>query len=332
MQKKLIALAVASLVSGAAFAQVAPNNITLGGIIDVGYMYSSKGQVPTLKSHSSIDSGYLDGSRFTLTGSEDLGNGLKVGFSTEFDFGTDFTSGGLSVAKNNLNIGGGWGTVSAGSFGSALDDINGYGETGNGWGNGVIGMISTTDSMYNAVKYNSPDFNGISFMAGYATNIGNTQDSSVGTQQPGYSARVSYVAGPVKFGLGALHRKNDVLVGTAPHANEWLTSGSYDFGVVKLGGTYSHAKLENNNVNKNWRINLGAPIGANDAVSVSYSRTRVTNTGYSAHENGVGLSYQHTLSKRTFVYANYGQSSGDDIASVTGGFDRAFRVGLHHNF
>jgi predicted porin len=37
MQKKLIALAVASLASGAAFAQT---NVTIYGIADAGYVYS----------------------------------------------------------------------------------------------------------------------------------------------------------------------------------------------------------------------------------------------------------------------------------------------------
>jgi predicted porin len=37
MQKKLIALAVASLASGAAFAQT---NVTIYGIVDAGYVYS----------------------------------------------------------------------------------------------------------------------------------------------------------------------------------------------------------------------------------------------------------------------------------------------------
>jgi predicted porin len=38
MQKKLIALAVASLASGAAFAQT---NVTMYGIADAGYVYST---------------------------------------------------------------------------------------------------------------------------------------------------------------------------------------------------------------------------------------------------------------------------------------------------
>ena len=38
MQKKIIALAVAGLVSGAAFAE---SNVVISGIVDVGYQYSS---------------------------------------------------------------------------------------------------------------------------------------------------------------------------------------------------------------------------------------------------------------------------------------------------
>ena len=66
MQKKLIALAVASLASGAAFAQT---NVTIYGIADAGYVYSSgdpiKGVAGT-NTFSGIVSGILSGSDVQL--------------------------------------------------------------------------------------------------------------------------------------------------------------------------------------------------------------------------------------------------------------------------
>ena len=60
MQKKIIALAVAGLVSGAAFAQ---SNVTVYGIVDMGYQYSWDNNSDNAKSKSEMKSGGLDGSR-----------------------------------------------------------------------------------------------------------------------------------------------------------------------------------------------------------------------------------------------------------------------------
>lgn len=73
MQKRIIALAVASLVSGAAVAQVAPNNVTLYGIVDIGFGHYSDANAANTKSKSAIDSGQWKTSRFGFKGTEDLG-------------------------------------------------------------------------------------------------------------------------------------------------------------------------------------------------------------------------------------------------------------------
>lgn len=348
MQKKLIALAVAGLVTGSAFAQVAPNNVTLYGIIDVGYQYVSKADAAGLKNHGQINSGGQDGSRFGFKGSEDLGNGLSVGFTTEFDFGTDFNAGTLKAVKNSLNLSGAFGTVTGGSFGTATDDINGYSEAGGmGWGNGVVGMIATGGDHFNAVKYNSPVMNGFDAMIAYSTHNADQQDPNTNTapttaagvttlnaQNPGYSARISYAPGPLKVGLAVQRFKGDYT--GANSSNEWLLSAGYDFGMVKVGAGYDRARTTGDDIRKAWRINVGAPIGANDSVALSYSRVKVSlDAGGSDKASGLGLSYNHNLSKRTNVYATYGQvqsESGADIANVTDGYDRAFKVGVRHQF
>ena len=74
MQKKIIALAVAGLVSGAAFAQ---SNVTVYGIADAAFQYSSSSYVNGVKSQSAINDGGQDGSRVGFKGTEDLGNGLS---------------------------------------------------------------------------------------------------------------------------------------------------------------------------------------------------------------------------------------------------------------
>ena len=93
MQKKLIALAVASLASGAALAQT---NVTIYGIADAGYVYSSGGTPTGVKgtyTFSGIQSGLLSGSRLGFKGEEALGNGLKAVFTLEYWLALDTNSG-----------------------------------------------------------------------------------------------------------------------------------------------------------------------------------------------------------------------------------------------
>jgi predicted porin len=94
MQKKIIALAVAGLVSGAAFAQ---SNVTIYGVADAGFVNSSgdrNGNVNKGNANfSGIQSGILAGSRIGFKGEEGLGNGLKAVFTLEYNLNIDDNSG-----------------------------------------------------------------------------------------------------------------------------------------------------------------------------------------------------------------------------------------------
>lgn len=126
MQKKIIALAVAAMASGAAFAQ---SNVTVYGIADMGYNYSSGSEAKAagnatgvgaakLKSRSGVDSGLQSGSRLGFKGTEDLGNGLSALFTYEMGLNVDQgTSGqGSKTFGRQAFVGltGGFGTVLAG--------------------------------------------------------------------------------------------------------------------------------------------------------------------------------------------------------------------------
>ena len=81
MQKKLIALAVAGIASGTAFAQ---SNVTIYGIADMSYVNYSDANANGVGSTHQINSGQWKTSRFGLKGSEDLGNDLSAIFQMEF--------------------------------------------------------------------------------------------------------------------------------------------------------------------------------------------------------------------------------------------------------
>jgi predicted porin len=107
MQKKLIALAVASVASGAAFAQT---NVTMYGIADAGYVYSSGDAVRNVggsNEFSGIQSGLLSGSRLGFRGEEALGNGLKAVFTLEYALEIDNNNGvGANGSNAQTGVGG----------------------------------------------------------------------------------------------------------------------------------------------------------------------------------------------------------------------------------
>ena len=78
MHKQLITLALASIASGAAFAQ---SNVTVYGIVDVGYGYYSDGNADDVKSIHKIDGNQWKTTRFGFKGSENLGDGSPRIFS-----------------------------------------------------------------------------------------------------------------------------------------------------------------------------------------------------------------------------------------------------------
>jgi len=117
MQKKLIALAVASVASGAAFAQT---NVTMYGIADAGYIYSQgDAALGGTNKFSGIQSGLLSGSRLGFRGEEALGNGLKAVFTLEYSLTIDNntgvgSTGGLNARQQFVGLAGGFGQIALG--------------------------------------------------------------------------------------------------------------------------------------------------------------------------------------------------------------------------
>lgn len=350
MQKKIIALAVAGLVSGAAFAQ---SNVTVYGIADVAYQFSSSSYVDGVKSQSAINDGGQDGSRVGFKGTEDLGNGLKAFFQLEQRFHLDATAnnedGDTGLAQRNSNVGlmGNWGTVKAGSFGSVHDDYNGYSEAGGmGWGNGVFAMLATVDAR-NAVEYISPNMSGLEFKVGVSTSYDNVGEveaiDDLNDNLRGYFASAAYANGGLKAALTVDRAKYQTESPDKVAKTEWLASVGYDFGVVKVGAGYDRNRTVDNDIVKTWRVNIGAPISANDAVALSYSRQKLDHADAALSDSkgsGWGVSYSHAMSKRTNIYATYGhvslnstaEAEGDVEMDGAGTYRSAFKVGMRHFF
>ncbi len=276
MQKKLIALAVAGLASGAAFAQ---SNVTIYGIADAGYAYSTGDNSPSStgvhkgQSASVVQSGLWNGSRIGFKGEEGLGNGLKAIFTLEYSLNIDTNNGiGSNAGATNAMASG------SGGANSTLQSRQTWvGLSGDKWGKATLGrqyspgyfmlrndaMGGSTNSVWsnlsnkngttitpnsaarwnNSIAYASPNWSGfsVSTIYGFGENT-STNTLSAGTSDGGaFALNGNYANGPLNLDLTYQTTK------TGPSAisdqdgknrNEWYVGGAYDFKVVKLYGSY----------------------------------------------------------------------------------------------
>lgn len=189
MKKTLAAVAVLGAFAGSAFAA----NVTLYGLVDLGVNYTHTN--PAAKASTgtfSMGSGQNSGSRFGLKGTEELGNGMTVGFVLENGFKADtgsFETGDrLFHRESLLFVQGAFGELSMGRTG-ALDAGTGrYNQMGSnatamgtGWdkvGVSTSVLRGTNSRMDNTVTYKSPKFAGIGLLAQYSFDTDVTADTA----------------------------------------------------------------------------------------------------------------------------------------------------------
>ena len=363
MQKKLIALAVAGLVSGAAFAQ---SNVTVYGVADVYYGYVKAGD---LKVNPAINSGGLAGSRLGFQGAESLGNGLTAVFQYEVNMFVDSNGPGAvgALGTTNLNpyspstgngladtrqayvgLAGGFGTVVAGRLQSP-----GYVYTGmydalasskvspqailSTYGKMIGGVTGSTISpsdyarVNNAIAYLSPNFSGFSGVLAYSAG-----EQATGDKEGVWALGLNYAAGPL--GIGFVHHDIKNYLGVAAaDAKENFIGASYDLKVVKLIGSWQNAKLDlNSTTNKMYQIGAAIPAGPG-SVNVAYGKTKMDFANDDA--KSYTIAYLYPLSKRTTAYTAYNRTSNDSASAVgilgvgvAGEATTGFVMGLNHKF
>ncbi len=327
MQKKIIALAVAGLMSGAAFAQ---SNVTIYGLVDMSYLRTSSSDTGAFQTRNALDTGSQSGSRLGFKGEEALGGGNKIGFLLETGLAVDTQSTGIFSSTNRqsfLYAAGSWGTVAAGrqytpqfNMLAAIDPF-GVGTSGDAlYGRGVYVMgtavAPTTIRLDNLFAYVSPNFGGLTVTAGYTANgVGDENHTATGAQSANYkiwAINPVYANGPIYAALNYHKVKQD---STGLDNGVWDIGGTYNFGVVKLAAVIGQNKATSTAVTdeakaKQWLLGATVPVGAAGNVLVSYARNKIE----TAKANKWALGYTHDLSKRTNLYAVYTKISTNDDA------------------
>ena len=256
MQKTLAALAVCGAFAGSAMAA----DVTLYGILDTGVGYSHvdfDGQKEKTDNFSMM-AGQASGSRWGLKGTEDLGNGLTVGFILESGFESDTGANSSSTAffnrESSLYLQGGFGKIGFGRMGAFNNGQSSWAKIGmisafgtSSWGGysaQLSNLMSTAGQWNNMIAYETPDFAGFKVFAQYG--MGSNDHENESSSDRFYAIGASYNNGPIAAYL-AVDSINYQTVGSKMPAgvdiDDSLTvtlGGSYDFEVAKvyLGAQY----------------------------------------------------------------------------------------------
>lgn len=283
-KKSLAAVALLGAFAGSAFAA----DVTLYGVVDEGFLYTHKDADKTgidAVDKLELKSGIQAGSRWGLKGTEDLGNGLKVGFILESGFnaddGTQGVSGTMFNREASLNVMGPFGQLSLGKIGAITQGTSSWGKVGavsafgTSYGAANVGnatnvFAATVGVMDNTIAYQTPKFAGFTVYAQYSMgsskaaaqdadkNWTQTMVENESSTDRYYALGATYANGPVNlyFAVDSVNyasyfdKTGTTITPSTKDVDDSLTvafGGSYDFSVVKVfaGAQYFDEVLVN---------------------------------------------------------------------------------------
>ena len=364
MFKKSLA-AIAVLGTAAGFACAA--DVTLYGVVDEGFVFNQtkveKATGATEKTNSfGLESGVSASSRFGLKGSEDLGNGLKVGFKLENGFRAD--SGELKSSSRifdreaSVTLSGDFGALSMGRMGgvgssAGVDSVYGTADAFDGGDNDILGL-AVSDRYDNMVQYQTPVFAGVQGTFQYSFK----QDAKADEAREGSAAANRYMGaalngsfGPVQAVLGYeffnYASNNGSVAYDVEDGQIVYLGGNYDCGFAKtfvmaqyfkdlnaaqLAAVKDYDDFEGG-VYEGYGLHLGTQFAAlaGDFTIGAYYVDGNTVAETSAAERdltyyGLGARYEYALSKRTGLYTGVGYGKTKQEAGNRGDKDTTAEV------
>ncbi|CAN7358708.1 porin [Pseudoduganella sp. LjRoot289] len=331
MNKSLLTLALTALVSASALAQ---SKVTVYGVVDAGLVRESGAPTGAV---SNLSSGIASGSRLGFKGKEDLGGGMTAVFLLENGFNADTGAAGQSGLlfgrQAFVGLTGQFGAVTLGRqyspYYKALRDVGDpfgavslAGRAGN--------LLATNTRTDNMVEYLSPAYAGM--RADLAYGAGEMAGDSAKNRS--LSGSLGYAGGPLSVQL-AYHRTDNATATDA--TRNALLAANYNAGWITAYLSYAVNKGTGTARSNDLVAGVAIPVGEN---KVLLSHVRHDDRAAANRDAAQwGIAYLVPLSKRTDIYAAYaaidnrnGATFKVGNATDKGSGDRAFNLGVRHNF
>lgn len=343
MKKSLLALAVLTAVSGAAFAQ---SSVTLYGKVDLGLTFDSgNANGKSIR----LDSGVTGGSRIGFKGVEDLGGGMKAAFQLETGYCADSAAG---VASNGATVPnfctgsnafmgrqahgdltGAFGAISAGrQYSIGFNNLSTIDPFGTGFAGQINNIVDPSGiRLNNSVTYATPNMGG--FVGSAEVAFGEQTGNWEANRETG--AGLTYASGPAYLGFSFYDVSN--AAGNGAARKNYTFGGTYDFGVVKLHGLVQKSTGPASLDVLDVMGGVTVPVAGGNLLASYIHHNDRTSKDADAQQFGVG--YLYPLSKRTSIYTAFARiqnrngaafTVGNATASGTG--NKAFNFGVVHNF
>lgn len=344
--KGIIAAAISFVSINTAFAQ---NSVKLYGLVNVG---TGAYQLAGAKRIKAVNSGDMSTSFWGLGGTEDLGGGLKAQFALESFIGMDTGAAGrfagdAMFAKNAYaGLSGDFGQVRLGRNTSqmfvSLLLFNSFGDSF-GFSPTLLhyyldsrdipisktARLQNDTAWRNSLSYISP------VMSGVRVNLQGALGEGVGKSS--YAATLQYFGDPFSATVAYQAVGTDAAAPTSGSREKTFNVGaSYDFRAIKLYAQYGQIDDESYGSKlRLYDISAEVPINGNGKILAAYGHSKVRTGTFAGiipllagntHQT-LSLGYDHSLSKRTDLYAVY---MNDKIDGLHNG--NSLAVGLRHSF
>jgi predicted porin len=346
---------------------------TLYGNVDQAwYKITQKSGGDTVSDVTGLASVQMGGGVLGVKGSEDLSGGLKASYTIEIQPPIDEVSAGdVWNRQAFVGLSGGFGALRIGKqYSNAFMNtvsIDPAGATGLAGNNAYCVQLAYTKCaggsdgplrQSNGMQYDLPEMlpglkvgltvvfgektskagDGNGFNVSYTTGpfyAGYTFDRVKNTGIGLLTSPGSTVEHPTAITVKVTNTDYDVASASTSDQNELTTlSASYDLGVAKVSINNSKVSVGSKSVDNTF-VAVSVPFGGNANVWASMSKGSAYRTNVSANKDheGFQVGVNYALSKRTVLYAQYGQMELESGLAANKKFEQTgSAIGVHHSF
>lgn len=326
MKRSLLIAALSTVAAGSALAQ---SSVTVYGRLNESVERQKTETGSTSTSRTVLQN---NASRLGFRGTEDLGGGLKAGFTLEHRFNADTgqatnTAFWGGAGESSVNLSGGFGMIKLGHYTSeayfATSDATDLLNHGTGF---------SADQLY---KYLNDDNNKVSYrtpaLGGLTAEVAVLLRESAQPKHA-WDAAINYSLGNLGLGFGFERAPNE--------DQQFAVRASYSFAPVTVTGYVQRYKNESiDKSNTIGRVSAQYDIGAAELHAAVGMATEIDGAGTTPAANEdegkklqltVGANYN--LSKRTKVFTFFNHVKTNAVDSKPEIKENQLSVGIRHNF